>query len=661
MQPRVKARDAIRLARSQIWTDDVKARAALDAGFEAAVSDRETHLARGAAGLALCTYAMHFADFRGLARWAERWSSLAAVAVDDPVLSLYGAGATLALPTLGFGSYESPDLDTAAARLFTGLQDTADLDDDEHLALAKLWVEYASMRHDRQGIQRLMLMAAAWLDHSQPMARGVWWLMHARNELQFGTPSLADTSVAQAREIAETHGIASLQLALRVQSLRTALQAGDLDESERLLAEIRPLSLRVRPGHHRSALQLEAMDALLRGQAFRAMSLLDLLLQVCEDTEVPLRDRGLYHVYRAYAALELGDLPAALKSIATARAGQSGAQGQMVDCIEQLIVASDALHRRVPEALHLACDAMRTAANLEYQMFLAAQPVRASRLAEAVLDAGVVVDFVRASIRQRRLAPSDPLREEWPWAIKVRALGAFAIERDGQLLIFDGKAQKKPLELLKAVVALGGDAVPREALALALWPDPDADGIKNFDVTLSRLRKLLDVDGAILLTEGKVTLNRRLVWWDVTAFEARFAQLQTALHEDDSEDAIPALAGELFRLHSDKLFGDEAAAAWSVAPRERLAVKFNRAVSDVGAWLEARGRHREAIDRYERGLAQQVLAEPLYRGLMRCHLALDEPAEAARAYRRCRELLSIVLSVAPSAETEALRRQIPSA
>jgi len=92
-----------------------------------------------------------------------------------------------------------------------------------------------------------------------------------------------------------------------------------------------------------------------------------------------------------------------------------------------------------------------------------------------------------------------------------------------------------------------------------------------------------------------------------------------------------------------------------------LLAEHGLVVGDVGAWLEARGLWREAIDRYERGLAQQMLAEPLYRGLMRCHMALNEPAEALVAYRRCRDLLSILLSVKPGSETEALHQHIRAA
>jgi len=48
-----------------------------------------------------------------------------------------------------------------------------------------------------------------------------------------------------------------------------------------------------------------------------------------------------------------------------------------------------------------------------------------------------------------------------------------------------------------------------------------------------------------------------------------------------------------------------------------------------------------------------LTAEPVYRRLMRSLAGRGRSAEAIDVYRRCREMLSIVLSVKPSPETEA--------
>ncbi len=49
-----------------------------------------------------------------------------------------------------------------------------------------------------------------------------------------------------------------------------------------------------------------------------------------------------------------------------------------------------------------------------------------------------------------------------------------------------------------------------------------------------------------------------------------------------------------------------------------------------------------------------MLAEDVYRRLMRCQLAIGKPAEAFETYRRCRDNLSIILDIKPSADTERL-------
>lgn len=88
----------------------------------------------------------------------------------------------------------------------------------------------------------------------------------------------------------------------------------------------------------------------------------------------------------------------------------------------------------------------------------------------------------------------------WPWPLRIYALGRFALQRDGITLAVEGKAQKKPLELLRVLVAHGatqaGQGADVRELVELLWPDLEANAPKaSFDMTLMRLRKLLQVEG----------------------------------------------------------------------------------------------------------------------------------------------------------------------
>ena len=71
------------------------------------------------------------------------------------------------------------------------------------------------------------------------------------------------------------------------------------------------------------------------------------------------------------------------------------------------------------------------------------------------------------------------------------------------------RAQRKPLELLKALVALGGESIPTEKLTDSFWPDTDGDQASSaLSTTLYRLRKLIGPD-ALILRDGRLTCPRR--------------------------------------------------------------------------------------------------------------------------------------------------------
>ena len=97
---------------------------------------------------------------------------------------------------------------------------------------------------------------------------------------------------------------------------------------------------------------------------------------------------------------------------------------------------------------------------------------------------------------------------------------------------------------------------------------------------------------------------------------------------------------------------------WIAKPRDALRARVVRTLCRLAEALEQAGEWTVAAELYRRGLEADNLAEPLYRGLMRALAATGDRAEALNTYRRCRELLSVVLGLRPAAETEALHRSI---
>ena len=66
---------------------------------------------------------------------------------------------------------------------------------------------------------------------------------------------------------------------------------------------------------------------------------------------------------------------------------------------------------------------------------------------------------------------SSKLESRRPPSAKVFTLGRFDVEVEGQPLRFGRKAQRRPLELLKLLIALGGASIPVEKVTDSLWPD----------------------------------------------------------------------------------------------------------------------------------------------------------------------------------------------
>jgi len=119
----------------------------------------------------------------------------------------------------------------------------------------------------------------------------------------------------------------------------------------------------------------------------------------------------------------------------------------------------------------------------------------------------------------------------------------------------------RPLELLSALIALGGEHVRIERLADALWPHVDSDyAHRSFNTTLHRLREWLGDDTAVTVEGGEVALNRRLVWLDTWAFEQAARNAQTLCGTGDLEKRrgeFLAATEEALTLYRGPLLGTD--------------------------------------------------------------------------------------------------------
>lgn len=268
---------------------------------------------------------------------------------------------------------------------------------------------------------------------------------------------------------------------------------------------------------------------------------------------------------------------------------------------------------------------------------------------QAILN-DIETETVKKLIRIYNISPSQDARfyDNWPHRIKIYTLGRFRIVVNNETLVSTGKSQKKPLELLKALIALGGRDVPTERLANALWPEAEGDSAyENLRTNLKRLRKLLTYSDAISLSEGKLSLENSHCWIDLWAFERGVGESQ------DYKQLNRTL-----KLYQGDLFSSESNHYFILAPRERLRQTLLDKILNFGKTLQKNKNYQEAIDLFRRGLDIDPLSEPLYLQLMQCHINTGQLSEAIKTYCHCEELLDGMLKIKPSDSIQALFQNI---
>jgi DNA-binding SARP family transcriptional activator len=245
--------------------------------------------------------------------------------------------------------------------------------------------------------------------------------------------------------------------------------------------------------------------------------------------------------------------------------------------------------------------------------------------------------------------------------LKIYTLGRFSIVRNGESIRFNRKPPKKPLLMLKALVALGGREVRKELIADAIWPDSEGDAAdRAFATTLHRLRKLMKNHKTVLLNNGCLTLNQALCWVDVWAFERLCGKADAAWERGDRKSIVEAVntTQKVLQIYSGPFLKEEYEEPWSALLRDRLRSKYLRCIGKIGHYWEQTNQLEKAIDCYQRTLEADGSEEESYRRLMACYFRQGKNEMALSVYDRCKRVFSLMYGIAPSRETETLRKAI---
>lgn len=240
--------------------------------------------------------------------------------------------------------------------------------------------------------------------------------------------------------------------------------------------------------------------------------------------------------------------------------------------------------------------------------------------------------------------------------VRVFTLGRFRVEVDGVALGFRRKTQRKPLDLLKVLIAFGGESVSAEQLTEALWSEADGDAAYNaLRTTVSRLRKLIGAE-AVQGQDGRWSLNSHVCWVDAHTITSL---LREALRDGDTnKEEFCRRLEEALALYQGPFLDGEFHLPPVLSARQRLHSLILRHVAEVGTLYEHAGQRARAIDLYRKGLEVDDLAEEIYQRLMRCFEASGRAAEGIAVFQRCREALRTHVGSEPSPQTRALHHAL---
>jgi ATP/maltotriose-dependent transcriptional regulator MalT/DNA-binding SARP family transcriptional activator len=474
-----------------------------------------------------------------------------------------------------------------------------------------------------------------------------------------GSHDAALRSAREGLEIAEAQGVRAYDEWLHALAAAAALSAGNREVARVELQALEFAGPRLRRGDQAFIHYLKCWFAVIEGNAAAAGSEAKLAIAVAVELGIPWLE--------CFARIGAAQL-------ATAEGDRRGAEAQ-VRSAEAIAERMHSLLLRVPVhfaaagTAMLAHDEEATLAALRAGFALARElglryvaAIRPKLLAEAcalAMRRDIEPEYVRSLVRAWRLPPPlSALRiKQWPRPFQVSTLGGFTLLHESKPVEFSSKGPGRPLELLKVLIALGGQNVRSDQLADALWPRVDADyAHKSFTTTLHRLRRIFEDDEALTLRETRLTLDPRLVWVDTWALEQLLAELEGALREPRARAApvLRALTEEALALYRGPFLPDESEQPSFIACREQIRGKLLRYLSRVARWWEDNGMAEAATDCYLRCIDADPLCEAFYRHLMLSYQRRGERAEALATYERLRTMLSTRLKVMPSPETQSV-------
>ena len=233
---------------------------------------------------------------------------------------------------------------------------------------------------------------------------------------------------------------------------------------------------------------------------------------------------------------------------------------------------------------------------------------------------------------------SKPLSAEVPRPTEVRLLGAPRLFANESQTAF---ASERRFQLLAFLAVQTGRWIPRDRLAVLLWPDREAGAARgNLRTLIHRARRLPGADG--------LEVAEQVLRWSVRCDVAEF---EAAASIGRHDEALALYGGPLLDGLDDH--ANPAWMEWLGAERARLGSLCQRVAHERLASLNAPDRAALA----ERLLAMDPMDEAAFEVLLRAEMDRGRPWQAQRLYRAHAQQLAEQLGLEPSRRLRELMHE----
>jgi DNA-binding SARP family transcriptional activator len=640
--------------------DEDHARAWFSYAYAAFETSSDTYGMRLAAASIVTAFGLETGDLRELDLWIARHES---VGGNTPVEAGDRFEASLLMGVMCAAFVRGtppPNADTVISRVRSLVDlDSAWLSDDQRVQAARLLIEYGIVFSNLEQARVFIVATRFVVDQALggSLHRGRWLIAAAQTLFDSGHVTESREFLNHARLLADQSKSVRLSFELGLFFADHWMKAQELDRAEGELRSLDNVASGVPPAQRAEYTRMNARLLLLQQRLPEG-------LRWAEEAKRMATPAGYSGAYMRLFDIEL--------TYALAANGRFGEALDVVGHIEleprEPLFALEHCLRFLHGGgsdLKLLQAGLAMARHVGFFNLLDRARVPLARICELALANDIERDFVLRLIDLKQIKPRPETGPAWPWPVHIRTLGGFRLEIDGKRYQPTHKAQDKPLELLKLLVTcqtLGRQSADKTWAAERLWPQADGENArKSLDMTLARLRKLLGRDDAILSNEGRLQLSPLHVWTDVAPFLRALSHVSSqrddhmAGKRSDIEQATASLTAVLDH-YTGPYLADEDGPPWMLAGREAMASAVRHALLTADALLDGTS-DRLLMPALEKAFAVDPTSEDLARSLMRAYLRQGHHSEVVRVYRRLRETLSLLLSIAPSAETDHIRQQ----